>query len=206
METAIALKCCPFLQLFRYKSPHLRNQTQQGQIKVSVFHHIEIGACAHSSPINFYVPDTAVGKEAQDILAEKKYSGIGKGILSVAFHDELSGAKNLLVALMNCSYLLPVRIKQFCVEIFNRCIRADFLLIMGNALFIFKLANLLYCEFPALITDAEKNLILSGSDDFVYGRSDMQQNEPVSLPRIIDNINELVLVFRHRKAAVFREI
>ncbi|CCY34893.1 unknown [Alistipes sp. CAG:831] len=166
METAIALKCCPFLQLFRYKSPHLRNQTQQGQIKVSVFHHIEIGACAHSSPINFYVPDTAVGKEAQDILAEKKYSGIGKGILSVAFHDELS----------------------------------------GNALFIFKLANLLYSEFPALITDAEKNLILSGSDDFVYGRSDMQQNEPVSLPRIIDNINELVLVFRHRKAAVFREI
>ena len=52
-----------------------------------------------------------MGKEAQDILAEKKYSGIGKGILSVAFHDELSGAKNLLVALMNCSYLLSVRIK-----------------------------------------------------------------------------------------------
>lgn len=77
---------------------------------------------------------------------------------------------------------------------------------MGNALFIFKLANFLYGEFPALITDAEKNLILSGSDDFVYGRPDVQQNEPVSFPRIIDNINKLVFVFRHRKAAVFREI
>ena len=77
---------------------------------------------------------------------------------------------------------------------------------MGYAFFILQLTNLLDREFAGLVADTKIDFILGGGDDFVDGRLDVQQDQPVRLPGIVRYVHELVTVFRHRNAAVLRKI
>ena len=145
-------------------------------------------------------------KEPPDILAEEKHGGIGQSILVVAFHDELTGMEHLFVCLMNGLDLFPVGVEQFRGENLHRCIWTDFFLIVGYAFLILQLPDFFHRELAGFVTDSKIDFILGGGDDFVDGRLDVQQDQPVRLPSIVRYVHELVTVFRHRNAAALWKI